>query len=65
MSRKKEKYGYNYCSKIEKKQYFISKLVTAGIVAVIINLIPNIISIIMTSIFLHGKNGFMDVENGL
>ena len=28
----------------------------------IINLIPNIISIIMTSIFLHGKNGFMDVE---
>ena len=62
VSEKKKNMDIIYCSKIEKKQYFISKLATAGIVAVIINLIPNIISIIMTSIFLHGKNGFMDVE---
>lgn len=60
---KKKNMDIIYGLKIDRKHYFFSKMLTAGIVAIIINLIPNIISIVMTSIFLHGKTGFMDVES--
>lgn len=44
------------------QQYFFSKIITSGIVASFINLVPNIVSIILTTGFLHGKTGFMDSE---
>ena len=50
-------------TRMNKKEFFFSKIKTAAIFAVILNLIPNIISIVMTSIFLHGKKGFMDAES--
>lgn len=46
----------------ERKKYFVNKMKMAGIVGILVNLIPNIISIILTVYFLHGKNGFMDLE---
>ena len=48
--------------KKNKKTYFFSKIITSAIVAVIINIVPNIVSIVMTVTFLHGKKGFMDSE---
>ena len=51
-----------YCTHIGRKKYFWEKIKAAGIVACSINLIPNLISITLTIIFLHGKHGFEDVE---
>lgn len=45
-----------------RKEYFKAKMKMAGLVGIIINIIPNIISIALTFIFLHGKNGFIDIE---
>lgn len=59
---KKKNLDLIYNIKIGRKKYFVSKMKAAGIVAVIITLIPNVISIIMTSCFLHGKNGFTGME---
>lgn len=59
---KKKNLDLIYNIKIGRKKYFASKMKVAGIVAVIITLIPNLISIIMTSCFLYGKKEFMGME---
>lgn len=59
---KKKNTDIIYYTRIGRKKYFWGKIKAAGIVAGIINLIPNIISIVLAIIFLHGKHGFEDIE---
>lgn len=59
---KKRNLDLIYSIKIGRKKYFASKLKAAAIVAAIITLIPNLISLIMTSCFLNGKKDFMGMQ---
>lgn len=59
---KKKNMDIIYCIKVSRKNYFWAKMKTAAITAAIVNLIPDILSIIITVIFLHGNTGFEDIE---
>lgn len=60
---KKKNMDIAYFTRVGKRKMFFGKLKTSALVAIIINAVPNIYSIIVTTIFMHGQNGFTDMES--